>query len=188
MARSFKVAVIVGSLRRDSISQKYAAELARLAPPSLSFTPVAIADLPFYNPDDDTANAPAPWQRLRAEIKAADAVLFVSPEYNRSIPAPLKNALDIASRPYGQGAWNAKPGLVATISPGGMGGFGAGQHLRQILVCLNVPVMAQPEVYIGGADKLLGPDGRINNDGTVKFLAGVMAQFAAFIAANAAAG
>lgn len=185
MSRKFEVAVVVGSLRKDSISQKYASELARLAPQSLTFSTVEIGDLPYYNPDIDTENAPASWKRFRAEISGADAVVFVTPEYNRSIPAVLKNALDVGSRPYGQGAWNGKPGLVVTLTPGAMGGFGAAQHLRQTLAALNVPVMSQPEVYLGGADKLLDADGRVNNEATEKFLSQVMTQFAAWVAANA---
>jgi len=184
MAKAFEVAVVVGSLRKDSISRKYAAELARLAPPSLVLSTIEIGDLPYYNPDLDNDNAPASWKRLRAEIKGADAVVFVTPEYNRSIPAVLKNALDVASRPYGQGAWNGKPGLVVTVSQGAMGGFGAGQHLRQALVCLNVPALNQPETYIGNADKLLDADGRVNNEATRTFLANVLTQFAAWVAAN----
>ena len=185
MSRKFEVAVVVGSLRKDSISRKYANELARLAPPSLAFSTVEIGDLPYYDPDIDGRNAPASWQRLRNQIKGSDAVLFVTPEYNRSIPAVLKNALDVASRPYGQGAWNGKPALAVAISPGGMGGFGAAQHLRQILVCLNMPAMAQPEAYIGAADKLLAADGTVNNDSTRNFLQQVMTAFASWIAANA---
>jgi chromate reductase len=184
MSQSFKVAVFVGSLRKDSLSRKYAAELARLAPPSLRFTTVEIGNLPYYDPDADNENAPKSWQHLRRQINDVDAVLFVTPEYNRSIPAALKNALDVASRPYGQGAWNGKPGLVVSVSPGGMGGYGAAQHLRQILSVVNVPVMAQPEAYIGNADKLLGLDGTVNNDATRKFLELVLAKFAAWIAAN----
>jgi len=184
MSRKFEVAVVVGSLRKDSLSRKYAAELARLAPPELVLSPVEIDDLPYYNPDIDNENAPASWKRLRAEIKGADAVLFVTPEYNRSIPAVLKNALDVASRPYGQGAWNGKPALVVSLTPGAMGGFGGAQHLRQILVVVNAPAMAQPEAYIGGADKLLDADGHVNNDSTRNFLAGVLTQFASWIAAN----
>ena len=116
---------------------------------------------------------------------AADAVLFVSPEYNRSVPAPLKNALDVGSRPYGHSVWSGKPGAVITASPGAIGGFGANHHLRQSLVFLNVPAMAQPEAYIGGADKLFDPHGKLSNDGTRKFLQGFMQAYAAWIDANA---
>lgn len=185
MEQSFKVAIVIGSLRKDSVNRKYAHELIRLAPANLSFSFAEIGDLPLYNPDLDGADAPASWTRLRAEIKAADAVLFLTPEYNRSVPAALKNAIDVASRPYGQAAWSGKPGAVVTTSPGGMGGFGANHHLRQSLVFLNVPTMQQPEAYIGNAEKLLGPDGRVNNEGTAAYLTSIMSSFAAWIAANA---
>ena len=117
-------------------------------------------------------------------MKAADAVLFVTPEYNRSVPAPLKNALDVGSRPYGQSAWNGKPGAVVSASPGAIGGFGANHHLRQSLVFLNVPAMQQPEAYIGSADILFDRDGKLNNEGTRKFLRDFLQAFAAWIDAN----
>ena len=113
--------------------------------------------MPIYNQDGD-ANPPAEWTAFRERIRAADAVLFVTPEHNRSVPAALKNAIDIGSRPYGKSAWSGKPGAVVSASPGGIGGFGANHHLRQSLVFLDVPAMAQPEAYIGGADKLFDAD------------------------------
>jgi chromate reductase len=122
---------------------------------------------------------------FRAQIKAADAVLFVTPEYNRSVPAALKNALDVGSRPYGQSAWNGKPAAVVSAAPGAIGGYGANHHLRQSLVFLNMPAMQQPEAYIGGADKLFGPDGKLTNDGTREFLQKFAQAFADWIAANA---
>ena len=130
-----------------------------MAPPSLKLEFVEIGRLPLYNQDED-ANPPAVWIEFRARIKGADAVLFVTPEHNRSVPAALKNALDVGSRPYGQSAWNGKPGAVISASPGAIGGFGANHHLRQSLVFLNVPAMQQPEAYIGGADKLFTPMGK----------------------------
>ncbi|MGC1564209.1 MAG: NAD(P)H-dependent oxidoreductase, partial [Bradyrhizobium sp.] len=117
-------------------------------------------------------------------IKSADAVLFVTPEHNRSVPAALKNALDVGSRPYGQSAWNGKPGGVVSASPGDIGGFGANHHLRQSLVYLNVPAMAQPEAYLGGADKYFGAIGKLANDGTRKFLESFMQAYASWINAN----
>ena len=125
--------------------------------------------MPIYNQDGDE-NPPAEWTAFRERIRAADAVLFVTPEHNRSVPAALKNALDIGSRPYGKSAWSGKPGAVVSASPGAIGGFGANHHLRQSLVFLNVPAMAQPEAYIGGADKLFDATGKLINDGTRKFL------------------
>src|SRR6266704_1016410 len=147
------VAVIVGSLRRDSINRKVANALAELAPAELKLSIVEIAELPIYNQDGDES-PPAAWTEFRARIRRADAVLFVTPEHNRSVPAALKNGLDIGSRPYGKNAWSGKPGAVVSASPGAIGAFGANHHLRQSLVFLNVPAMPQPEAYIGGADQL----------------------------------
>jgi len=180
MAGTRDVAVIVGSLRKDSLNRKLALALAGLAPPALKLGIVEIGRLPLYNQDED-ANPPPAWTDFRARIRAADAVLFVTPEYNRSIPAPLKNAIDVGSRPYGQSAWSGKPGAVVSASPGAIGGFGANHHLRQSLVFLDVPAMQQPEAYIGGADKLFDAAGGIANDGTRKFLSGYMTAFAAWI-------
>jgi chromate reductase, NAD(P)H dehydrogenase (quinone) len=183
MAKTYNVAVVVGSLRRDSINRKVANALIELAPPSLKPGFVEIGALPLYNQDED-ASPPAPWVQFRAQVKAADAVLFVTPEYNRSVPAALKNALDVGSRPYGQSAWNGKPGAVVSAAPGAIGGFGANHHLRQSLVFLNVPAMQQPEAYIGGADKLFGLDGKLTNAVTREFLQKFMQAFADWIAAN----
>ena len=178
------VAVIVGSLRKDSINRHVANTLAELAPAAMKLNIIEIGQLPIYNQDGDE-NPPAAWTAFRDRIRVADAVLFVTPEHNRSVPAALKNALDIGSRPYGKSAWSGKPGAVVTASPGGIGGFGANHHLRQSLVFLDVPAMAQPEAYIGGADKLFDSNGKLINDGTRKFLQGFMQAYAAWIATNA---
>jgi len=183
MAAIQDVAVFVGSLRKDSINRKVANALSEVAPSSLKLRIVEIGNLPIYNQDDDS-NPPAAWVDLRQEIKAANAVLFVTPEHNRSVPAALKNALDIGSRPYGQNVWSGKPGAVVSASPGAIGGFGANHHLRQSLVFLNVPVMPQPEAYIGGADKLFDANGKITNDATRQFLAKFAEAFAAWIHTN----
>ncbi len=183
MDPSRDVAVIVGSLRKGSINRQVANALAELAPASLKLAIVEIAHLPIYNQDDDAA-PPAAWTEFRNRIKAADAVLFVTPEHNRSVPAALKNALDVGSRPYGANVWNAKPGAVVSASPGAIGGFGANHHLRQSLVFLNVPAMQQPEAYLGGADKLFDANGKLINDGTRKFLQSFLQAFASWIAAN----
>ena len=177
------VAVFVGSLRKDSINRKLANALADLAPATLKLGIVEIGQLPLYNQDEDV-NPPAAWTTFRERIKAADAVLFVTPEYNRSVPAALKNALDVGSRPYGQNAWDGKPGAVVSASPGAIGGFGANHHLRQSLVFLNVPAMQQPEAYIGAADKLFDASGTLANDGTRKFLQQFMQAYADWITAN----
>jgi chromate reductase len=183
MTTQYKVAILLGSLRKDSINRKVGNALVELAPSSLKLTFVEIGGLPFYNEDEDK-NPPAAWTAFRQAIKSVDAVLFVTPEYNRSVPAVLKNALDVGSRPYGQSVWSGKPGAVVTASPSGIGGFGANHHLRQSLVFLNVPAMQQPEAYIGGADKLFDPSGRLVNDGTRQFLHGVMTAFASWVAMN----
>ena len=144
MAKIHDVAVLVGSLRKDSINRKVANALAEIAPDGVKLSIVEIGHLPIYNQDGDD-NPPAEWTSFRERIKAADTVLFVTPEHNRSVPAALKNALDIGSLPYGKSAWSGKPGAVVSASPGGIGGFGANHHLRQSLVFLNVPAMAQAE-------------------------------------------
>lgn len=183
MDRIRDVAVIIGSLRKDSINRKVAHVLAEVAPAGLKLDIVEIGHLPIYNQDGDD-NPPAEWTAFRERIRSADAVLFVTPEHNRSVPAALKNALDVGSRPYGKSAWSGKPGAVVSASPGAIGGFGANHHLRQSLVFLNVPAMAQPEAYLGGADKYFGSDGKLANEGTRKFLQGFMQAYASWIEAN----
>jgi chromate reductase, NAD(P)H dehydrogenase (quinone) len=178
-----EVAIFVGSLRKDSINRTVANALVELAPASLRLNIIEIGQLPIYNQDQD-GNPPAVWTAFRERVKAADAVLFVTPEYNRSVPAPLKNALDIGSRRYGQSCWNGKPGAVVSASPGPIGGFGANHHLRQSLVFLNVPAMQQPEAYIGGADKLFDENGKLANDGTRSFLQQFMRAFADWVTIN----
>lgn len=177
------VAVLVGSLRKDSINRKVANALVELAPAALKLSIIQIGQLPIYNQDGDE-NPPAAWTQFRERIRAADAVLFVTPEHNRSVPAALKNAIDVGSRPYGKSAWNGKPGAVVSASPSVIGGFGANHHLRQSLVFLNVPAMQQPEAYIGGADKLFDAHGKLANEVTRKFLQDFMQVFAAWITAN----
>lgn len=183
MRKSRNVVVLVGSLRKESLNRKVATALCELAPSALAPEIVAIGELPLYDPDRET-DPPAAWSAFRQRVKAADAILFVTPEYNRSVPAPLKNAIDVGSRPYGQSVWSGKPGAVVSASPGAIGGFGANHHLRQSLVFLNVPAMQQPEAYLGGADKLFDPNGKLANDGTRKFLQDFMRAFADWIAAN----
>jgi chromate reductase len=175
------IVVIVGSLRKESFSRKMANALVGLAPESLKLEIVEIGQLPLYNQDLDPDNAPAAWKEFRARVKKADGVLFVTPEYNRSVPAPLKNAIDVGSRPYGQSVWAKKPAAVVSVSPGLIGGFGANHHLRQSLVFLDMPTMQQPEAYIGGADKLFDANGKITNDGTRDFLTKFMAAYAAWV-------
>jgi len=177
------IAVFVGSLRKESLNRKLAKALAELAPSSLKLEIVEIGQLPLYNQDYDE-DPSSVYVEFRARVRAADGVLFVTPEYNRSVPGALKNALDVASRPYGQSAWNGKPGAVISASPGAIGGFGANHHLRQSLVFLNVPAMQQPEAYIGGADKLFDARGKLANDGTRKSLQQFIEAFANWVAIN----
>ena len=179
------IAVIVGSLRKESFNRKMANALRDLAPAALKLEIVEIGQLPLYNQDLD-ADPPAAWKEFRARIKKADGVLFVTPEYNRSIPAPLKNAIDVGSRPYGQSAWDRKPTAVISVSPGAIGAFGANHHLRQSFVFLNMPAMPQPEAYIGGADKLFDANGKIANDGTRGFVTKFLEAYAAWVEKNAA--
>lgn len=179
------IAVIVGSLRQDSINLKVAKALIQLAPSTLKPALVEIGSLPIYNQDLD-GDPPAEWIAFRERIRQADGVLFVTPEHNRSIPAAMKNALDVGSRPYGKSVWNGKPGAVVSASPGAIGGFGANHHLRQTLVFLNVPALQQPEAYLGGADKLFDANGKLVNDRTHKFLHDFMQAYAAWVEANRA--
>jgi chromate reductase len=179
MASSRRVAVVVGSLRKDSFNRKMAKALAAMAPKELSLEIVEIGQLPLYNQDDDASPPPAS-VAFKKKIADADAVLFVSPEYNRSVPGVLKNAIDIASRPYGQSAWNGKPAAVMTVSPGAIGGFGANHHLRQTLVFLNVPLLSQ-EAYIGNAFALFDDTGELVNESTAEFLRAYGQAFAAWI-------
>src|ERR1700741_537979 len=181
MDKPMNVRVLVGSLRKASFNGMLANALISLAPSSMKPDIVDIGQLPFYNQDLETDPPPAPWTAFRQRIKAADAVLFVTPEYNRSLPAVLKNALDVGSRPYGNSAWNPKPGPVLRCSPGAIGGFGPNHHLRQSLVFLNVPTMQQPEAYIGHADKLFDEHGKLTSDGTRKFLQDFMQAFANWV-------
>ncbi len=181
MSSQRNVAVFVGSLRKGSFSRMTAHALAAVAPAHLKFEIVEIGALPLYNQDEDVESPPASYAAFRKKVKAADAVLFVTPEYNRSVPAVLKNAIDVGSRPYGQSSWNGKPGAIVSVSPGALGAFGANHHLRQSLVFLNVPAMPQPEAYIGGAGSLFDESGRVKSDETRKFFTSVMDAFAAWI-------
>lgn len=178
MTQVRNVAVVVGSLRKDSVSRKLAKAFAAVTP-NLKFNIVEIGDLPHFDQDLES-NPPAQWVRFREEIAAADAVLFVTPEFNRSVPGALKNAIDVGSRPYGASVWNGKPGAVISLSPGAIGGFGANHHLRQSLVFLNVPLLSQ-EAYVGNAFSLFDENGELVNEATTEFLRAYGQQFAAWI-------
>jgi chromate reductase, NAD(P)H dehydrogenase (quinone) len=174
------IAVVVGSLRKESLTRKMATALMTLAPGSLKLEIIEIGGLPLYNQDNED-NPPAAWTEFRERIRNVDAVLFVTPEYNRSVPGALKNALDVGSRPYGKSAWNGKAGAVVSVSPGAIGGFGANHHLRQSMVFLNMPAMQQPEAYIGQAATLFDEHGSIVNESTREFAKMFMLAFATWV-------
>jgi len=180
------LAIVIGSLRKESFSRRIANALADMLPASVLARVVEIGDLPLYNPDLDTAAPPAPWVAFRAAIEASDAVLFVTPEHNRSMPAALKNALDVGSRPYGKNKWSGLPGAVISTSTGVLGGFGANHHLRQSLVPLGVPTLQQPEAYIGNAASLLSDGGGFANESTRAFFESFLANFIAWVERHSA--
>jgi chromate reductase len=183
MAEPKSVAVFVGSLRKGSFNRMAARALAELAPPSLKLGIVEIGDLPLYNADEDVDGArPPAWVRFRDEVRPAGALLFVTPEFNRSVPGALKNAIDVGSRPYGQSVFSGKPGAVMSVSPGAPGAFGANHHLRQSLVFLDVPVMQQPEAYIGGAANRFNAEGELTDEGARKFFKTFIDAFAVWVA------
>lgn len=182
--KQFKIAVFVGSLRKESYNLKTARALMALAPESLSLEIINISGLPMFN-EDLEATPPSEWVALREQIRAADGLLFLTPEYNRSVPAVLKNAIDIGSRPYGQNSWDGKPAAVVSVSIGNISGFGANHHLRQSLVFVNVPAMAQPEAYIAEATGLFDDNGNLNNDSTKGFLESFMLAFEKWVYTNA---
>lgn len=182
--KKYKIAVIVGSLRKESLNLKTANALMKLAPESLSLEIVDIANLPMFN-EDLEATPPKEWVKFKEQISAANGVLFVTPEYNRSVPAVIKNAIDVGSRPYGKNSWNGKPGAIISVSIGNISGFGANHHLRQSLVFVNVPTMAQPEAYIGGAAALFDNNGNLINDSTKEFFKNFMEAFEKWVVTNA---
>lgn len=180
----YRIAVVVGSLRRGSINRQLAGALAAMAPEGFAFEQVEIGDLPLYNQDDD-ADRPAAAQRLHDQISAAQGLLFVTPEYNRSVPGVLKNALDHGSRPYGQSAWAGKPAAVVGASIGALGTAAAQQHLRNILAFLDVPTLGQPEVFLQAGEGFFDAGGGIADDRTRAFLQRWMDTYAAWIRARA---
>ncbi len=179
-----KIAVAVGSLRKDSINRKLAQALEKLLPSNVSFTYLSIGDLPLYNQDDD-ANPHATVVKLKADIAAANGLLFVTPEYNRSFPGVLKNAIDHASRPYGKSAWNGKPGAVLGISGGPIGTSLAQQHLRNVLAYLNVPTLGQPEMFLQAKEGFFAEDGSIASEDTRKFVKGFLEKYVAWVKKHA---
>src|SRR5690242_15207042 len=170
MSTKRKVAVLVGSLRKGSYSRMIARALAEVAPGSLELQIIEIGELTLYNEDVEKAGAPAAWLDFRKRVKSADAVLFVTPEYNRGLPAVLKNAIDVGSRPYGQSAWDGKPTAIISVTIGSQGAILANHQLRQSLVFLNMPTLQQPEAYISSALSLFNDKGELINESTTEFL------------------
>ncbi|MBX8484923.1 NADPH-dependent FMN reductase [Pseudomonas cichorii] len=187
MSQIHSIAVLVGSLRKDSINRKIALALADLAPDTLKLNIVEIGDLPLYNEDIDGASAPQAYTRFREQLAGADGLLFVTPEYNRSVPGALKNAIDVGSRPYGKSAFGGKPGAVISASPGAIGGFGANHHLRQSLVFLDVPCLQQPEAYLGNAGTFFDEAGTLSEK-TRPFLQTFINAYAVWVEKNRKAG
>lgn len=179
----YQIALVVGSLRRDSFNKKLADALVRLAPPEFSFKHIDISDLPLYNQDDD-ANQAVAVKRIKSEISTSQGLLFVTAEYNRSIPGVLKNAIDHASRPYGQNVWSGKPAGVLGVSVGAIGTALSQQHLRNVLAYLDAPTMGQPEAFIQAKEGLFDEAGNIG-PGSVKFLQGWMDHYVAWVKKHA---
>jgi len=172
---TYKIAIIVGSLREGSINRKVARSICALRDDNLDCSMIEIGDLPLYNQDLDS-NPPEQWVRFRQQVAAADGVLFCSPEYNRGIPGVLKNAIDVGSRPYGQSVFDKKPAAIVTASPGSIGGFGANHQIRQTGVFLNMPMMQQPEAYLGHVtEDSFDSDGKLK-EGPLKELVKVLAH------------
>lgn len=180
MSNPRDVVVLVGSLRKESYNRKLAKALIALAPPQLRLEIVEIGELQLYNQDLDDKPTQA-WTTFRDRVRRADAVLFVTPEYNRSVPAPLKNAIDVGSRPYGQSVFSGKAGAVVSASPGAVGGFGANHHLRQSMVFLDVHMLQQPEAYLGGAGSFFAEDGTLS-DSIKPFLQKFIDTYAQWVA------
>ena len=178
-----KIAVLVGSLRKDSFNRKLALALAQLAPPDVTLEHVRIDDLPLYDQDQDGNQAPSV-RRIKGEIAAAQGVLFVTPEYNRSIPGVLKNAIDNASRPYGQSAFAGKPAGVIGISVGAIGTAVAQQHLRNVLGYLDMPTLGQPEAFVQNKEGLFDDKGHVAIESTREFLKGWIEKYVAWVKAH----
>jgi chromate reductase, NAD(P)H dehydrogenase (quinone) len=176
----FDVAVLVGSLRKESFNLKLAKAMTKLAPQNLKPEIVEIRDLPLYN-EDSEASVPPAWTTFRDRLRPADAFLFVTPEYNRSVPGVLKNAIDVGSRPYGKSVFSKKPAAVASLTGGALGAFGANHHLRQMFVFLDMPPLQQPELYLGGATKMFDAYGNIVQDSTRELIVKFLTAFAGWI-------
>jgi len=182
------IAVVVGSLREGSLNRKVARALELLAPAPLKLREIALSGCSLYNQDLDN-DPPADWVELRDSIRPADGILFVTPEYNRSVPGVLKNAIDIGSRPYGKSVWTGKPGAIVSATPGGFGAFGANHHLRQSCVFLDIPLLQQPEAYLAGVkDEMFGDDGAVTDEKLKKLLSRFITAYAEWVARFAPGG
>lgn len=177
---AFDVAVLVGSLRKESFNLKLAKAMLKIAPQNLKLEIVEIRDLALYN-EDSEASVPPAWTTFRDAVRPKDAVLFVTPEYNRSVPGVLKNAIDVGSRPYGKSVFAKKPAAVASLTGGALGAFGANHHLRQSLVFLDMPALQQPELYLGGAAKMFDADFNFVQDSTKELVLKFLTEFASWI-------
>jgi chromate reductase len=176
-----RIGVIVGSLRQGAYSRMLARALPELAPKSMQLTDIGIGDLPLYNQDLETDSPPPAWTAFRKALQACDAYLFVTPEYNRSMPGAVKNALDVGSRPWGKSSWSGKPAGVISVTPGALGAMAANNHLRQVLYAVNLAAMAYPEAYIPGAASLFDDSGKLSNADTGKLLASFMVSFETWV-------
>jgi chromate reductase len=181
MNKHLRVVTVVGSLRRESYTRRVVSALRELAPEAMAIEIAPIGSLPLYNEDDETDAPPPAWQAFRDEVRCGDAVLFATPEYNRSIPGVLKNAIDVGSRPNGASVWSGKPAAVLSASLGSLGGFGANHHLRQCLTFLDMPVLQQPEAYLGRIASLIDVDGRVTPAETAAFLKHFLSAFEQWI-------
>ncbi len=175
-----KIGILVGSLRKESFNRKTAKALIAAAPTSLQMEIIEIGDLPLYNEDLEGDRPPPTWTAFRERVKSCEGIIFATPEYNRSVPAVLKNAIDVGSRPYGASVWDRKSAAVISVSLGAIGGFGANHHLRQSLVTLNMPTMQQPEAYIGNASTLFDANGTVINEKTKEVLKKFIEAYAAW--------
>jgi len=176
-----RVGVIVGSLRKGAHTRMLARALPELTPPSLQLVDITIGDLPLYNYDLETQTPPPAWTTFRTAVKATDAILFITPEYNRSMPGALKNALDVGSRPWGHNAWTGKPAGVISLTPGALGAMAANHHVRQVLLAVNLAAMPYPEAYIPDAETLFDETGGLKSPETRRFLQQFMEAFAAWV-------
>ena len=174
------IGIVVGSLRKGSFNKSIANYVSSILPEGYEAKFIDLNGVDIFN-EDLEGNPPESWTRLREEVKSSDAYLFFTPEYNRSVPAALKNALDVASRPYGQSVWSGKPAGIVSVSMGGISGFGANHHLRQTLTFLDVYPLQQPEAYIGNVMGLLDENGNLVNEGTQNFLKTYVAAFANWV-------